>query len=113
MYLDYYRIKVDEFLKPKPSSDPLAKNTGYGWGWLFLLGYIGWGLEKAQGSSSSIIILELILFPFILIAYFLVRKRLIEKRKYGNSLWMASFIAGLIALFIGAGLIFLIGLLFA
>jgi hypothetical protein len=35
MYLDYYRIKIGEFLKPKPSSDPLVKNTGYGWGWLF------------------------------------------------------------------------------
>lgn len=113
MYLGYCLIKIGEFLKPKPSADPLAKNTGYGWGWLFILSYIGWGIESAQGKTSPNLIMELICFPIFLIIYFRIRKRSIEKRTYGNTLWIASFIAGLITVLIGAGFIFLITFIFS
>jgi len=105
---------IRDYLTPRPASDPLAKNTGFGWGWLLLLASFNYVFQKgvvvpqgvkdvevAHGARFFMNIASLIIIAF---PYFRIRKRIIEKRRYGNNLAMASFIAGVWALLLGAAI---------
>jgi len=109
---NFFRIR--NFLTPKPDPDPLAKSTGFGWGWLVLIGYIGSGYSQAPSRllPETKFLVEIICLPIIVIIYFRIRKKIIEKRRYGNSIWMASFIGGVCSSLFGILLLFLVTFLF-
>jgi len=103
---------IGDYLKPKPT-DPLEKTTGYGWGWFFLLGYIGAGLQKVKLiSPGTDFVLTLVSLPPILVIYFLFRKAFIEKKRFGVEIWVNSFMAGVFATIAGLVFIFLVAMLF-
>jgi len=112
--LEYSLYKIRNFLTPKPDPDPLAKNTGFGWGWLVLISYIGGGFDRALSPllPETEFLIEIICLPIIAIVYFRIRKKIIEKRRYGNRICMSSFIAGIWSFLFGLLLLFLVSLLF-
>jgi len=92
-----FLFKKRNFLTPKPDPDPLAKNTGFGWGWFVAMSVIGYSIDKALARHSPEIhvALNVIYLPIIAIIYFRIRKKIIEKRRLGNSISTASFLAGM------------------
>lgn len=104
---------IRNFLTPKPDPDPLAKNTGFGWGWFVLIGYLGSGFSRVSSlPPDAKVLIEIICLSIIAIIYFVIRKRIIEKRRYGNSIRIASFVAGIWSFLFGLLLLFLVSLLF-
>ena len=112
--LDIIFLRIRNFLTPKPAPDPLAKNTGFGWGWFVLIGYIGSGFSRVSSPllPGTKFVVEFICLPIIAIIYFLIRKKIIEKRRYGNSIWIASFVAGIWSSLFRLLSLFLVSLLF-
>ncbi len=103
---------IGTYLKPNPT-DPLEKTTGYGWGWFFLLGYIGGGMQKVKFiSPATDYVLTLVCLPPILLVYFLFRKTFVEKKRFGSEIWVNSFMAGVFATIAGIVFIFLVAMLF-
>jgi len=111
---DMASIKLRNLLTPKPDPDLLAKNSGFGWGWFVLIGYIGSGFSRVPSPllPGAIFLVEIICLPIIAVIYFLIRKKIIEKRRYGNRIGMASFVAGFWSTLFGLLLIILVSLLF-
>jgi len=107
-------LRIRNFLTPKPDPGPLVKNTGFGWGWFVLIGYIGSGISRVSSPllPGAKFLVEIICLPIIAVIYFVIRKRIIEKRRHGNSIWIASFIAGIWSSLFGLLLLFLVSLLF-
>ena len=96
------KIKVKAFKKEK---------VGWGWGWFILFGLVGSGIQRIQPKLEYDLTIELLhifnvlLFIFLPILYFKLRKRLILKKKYAQK-WHASFMAGSISYFIALLYIF-------
>jgi len=111
-------LKIRNILTPRPVEDPLLENTGFGWGWLVLLGIEFSSLSRLIDTFSersgapghrgeAFLTFQLVCMPIIILVYFLIRKILIEKRKYGKSIWVNSLEAGAGAILVYMALTFL------
>lgn len=110
--LDITSLRIRNFLTPKP--DPLIppKNRGFGWGWFFLIGGVGYGISTASSiPPGPQLLIEIICLPIIAVIYFVIRKRIIEKRRYGNDVWRASLSAGILSYLFAFLLVFLVSFL--
>ena len=111
-------LKIRNIITPRHVEDPLLKNAGFGWGWLVLLGVEFSSLSKLIDAFSersgvpgprgeAFLTFQLVCMPIIILVYFLIRKKLIEKRKYGKRIWVNSLEAGAGAILVYMALIFL------
>jgi len=92
---------IAKFLKPKPSEDPLRPSSGYGWGWLILLGIMGRALFSSEASEAFKDFYVFIFVPAVMVLYFFLRKGAIDKGTYSEKIWLASFVSGVLALIFG------------
>ena len=96
-------------ISPEFVYSPLYQKPKWGWGWFLLLALITPGFQLLLKYDSPIAFLIMFLgWIFVLIFYFKVRNRLVQREKYTQNTSVQSFYAGLLAyglsiLLIGVG----------
>ena len=89
------------------SYTPLKQKSRWGWGWFLLLSLIAPGFQKTSYYATPITVsIMLVGAIVVLIFYFWLRNKLIERNKYSEKVWHQSFKAGFISYLLA---LFLIG----
>jgi hypothetical protein len=74
--------------------NPVRKPGKYGWGWLIFLVWFANGHKVISFYNSNILSVELLLIFPLMVVYFNIRRKFLNKMAYNQKKWLAGLTAG-------------------